>query len=87
MCLRSLDIIPRLLRKADFEEDKANHVEDRANHEEHKANIEQERANGEQALGTVTSWGPALTPWPALRYRGCEIDDGIGGQVDTPTPR
>ncbi|GJY36727.1 gamma-tubulin complex component 4 [Tanacetum coccineum] len=34
-----------------------------------------------RALGTVTPWGPAL------RYRGCEIDDGVGGQVDTPTPR
>ncbi|GKC98728.1 CASP-like protein 2B1, partial [Tanacetum coccineum] len=31
--------------------------------------------------------GPALTLWPALRYRECEIDDGVGGQVDTPTPR
>ncbi|GJW23864.1 hypothetical protein Tco_0037675 [Tanacetum coccineum] len=34
-----------------------------------------------RALGTVTPWGPALTPWPALRYRGCEIDDGVGGQA------
>ncbi|GKE44631.1 hypothetical protein Tco_1471915, partial [Tanacetum coccineum] len=40
-----------------------------------------------RALGTVTPWGPALTSWPALQYRGCEIDDGVGGQVDTPTPR
>ncbi|GJV22704.1 hypothetical protein Tco_1375399 [Tanacetum coccineum] len=40
-----------------------------------------------RALGIVTPWGPALTPWPSLRYRGCEIDDGVGGQVDTPTPR
>ncbi|GJS47759.1 DEAD-box ATP-dependent RNA helicase 35 [Tanacetum coccineum] len=33
-----------------------------------------------RALSTVTPWGLALTPWPALRYRGCEIDDGVGGQ-------
>ncbi|GKB11841.1 hypothetical protein Tco_0845764 [Tanacetum coccineum] len=62
MCLRSVDIIPRLLRKADFEEDKANHVEDRANHEEHKANIEQERANGEQKKAKAEPTPPACDP-------------------------
>ncbi|GKD13492.1 hypothetical protein Tco_1197899 [Tanacetum coccineum] len=40
-----------------------------------------------RALGTVTPLGPALTLWPALRYRRREMDNGVDGRVDTPTPR
>nr|GEU65322.1 hypothetical protein [Tanacetum cinerariifolium] len=41
----------------------------------------------ERAPGTITPWGLALTPLPALWYRRKYYDDGVGGRVAKPTPR